>query len=188
MPQKKVYIAGHMLNRGSQLQRAEEAAMVRELGHSLYVPQENKEINDKANAVQEGLAERILRHDSDAIMWSDTVIIEPDSAALGTHVELGQILGMAQLADKIMQIIEAHDQTLDSDPEACLEQVYALAYQQTSRKILPHLEDIRRVDIPETGDRRSFAINQYVYGACLALTNGKGMYSMDEIRQELEVK
>lgn len=186
MSQRKVYIAGHMLNRGSQLLRAEEAAMVRELGHSLYVPQENKEINDKANAVQEGLAERILRHDTDAIMWSDTVVIEPDSAALGTHVELGQILGMAQLADKLLRVIGEHDQTLDSDPEACLEQIYELCREQTTRKVLPHLEDIRRVDIPETGDRRSFSVNQYVYGACLKLTNGKGFYSIEEIKEELQ--
>ena len=186
MTKRKVYIAGHMLNRGSQLLRAEEAAMVREAGHSLYVPQENKEINDKTNAVQEGLAERILRHDTDAIFWSDTVLIEPDSAALGTHVELGQILGMTQLAEQLLAIITENDSHEDNDPDACLTQIYELCRKQTTRKVLPHLEDIRRVDIPEVGDRRSFSVNQYVYGACLKLTDGKGFYSMEEVKEELK--
>ena len=42
-----------------------------------------------------------------------------------------------------------------------------------------------RTDIPEKGDRRSFGVNQYVYGVCLDLTDGKGFYEWDEIMEEL---
>lgn len=180
----KVYLAGHMLNRGSQLQRAEEAQMVRDLGHELYSPQENKEINDKANAVQEGLAERILRHDTDAILWSDTVIIEPDSAALGTHVELGQILGMRDLADQIIDII--YSNTMDT--YTSMELIEKLCDEQINRKVYPHLEDIRLQAPTGDGIRSTFGVNQYVVGACLKLTDGKGFYSLDEIKEELSVK
>lgn len=179
----KVYLAGHMLNRGAQLQRAEEAQVVRDLGHELYNPQENKEINDKANAVQEGLAERILRHDTDAIMWSDTVVIEPDSAALGTHVELGQILGMSDMSAYILEILDASA----GDYKEAVEAVTKFCVKQLDRKVYPHLEDIRLQAPTGDGQRSTFGFNQYVLGACLKLTNGKGLYTMEEIKEELSV-
>ena len=75
----KVYCAGHCLTRGSQMQRMAEKEDLARVNSRIefYNPMENKEINDKATAKQEGLAERIVKHDTDAINWSDTVIIEP---------------------------------------------------------------------------------------------------------------
>lgn len=186
---KKVYVAGHCLNRGSQIQRAEEAAMVRELGHELYVPQENKEINDKANAVQEGLAERIVRHDTDAIMWSDTVIIEPDSAALGTHVELGQLLGMRDLAEQVMSLCETREHYEWSD-KTLLDEIFYLCEKQVSRKVYPHMEDIRLGGPTGDGFRSTFGINAYTTGACIKLANDPvgapdGFYTMEQIHEEL---
>ena len=178
---KNVYIAGHMLTRGAQLQRAEEKEMVAKHGHNFYNPMDNKEINDKTTADSEGLAERIVKHDTDAIMWSDTVIIEPLPEALGTHVELGQILGMYDLAMEINKLNEKH-----RNSDVVYLATMNLVDKILNRKVMPHYEDIRRVDgITETGDRRSLAINQYVYGACLKLTDGKGFYSLEEIEQEL---
>ena len=176
-----VYLAGHCLNRGSQLLRREEAQLVEQLGHKLYNPMDNKEINDKATADPVGLAERIVKHDTDAILWSDTVIIEPDSAALGTHVELGQLLGMKDLAEMVINLID----DCERSPEEVLGEIYYLCTKQKDREVFPHLEDIRMSEVPEQGIRRSFSINQYVVGACLALTGGRGFYTMDEIRKEL---
>lgn len=179
--EKKVYIAGHMLTRGAQLQRAEERSMVEKYGHKFYNPMDNKEINDKTNAKVEALAERIVRHDTDAIDWSDTVIIEPLPEALGTHIELGQMLGMFDLANEINKINESC-----WNPDIVYLHTMSLVDKILNRKIMPHYEDIRRVEgITESEDRRSLGINQYVYGACLKLTNGKGFYSLEEIEQEL---
>lgn len=178
---KKIYLAGDMLNRGAQLQRAEERDILKDLGHELYVPQDNKDINDKKTAVQEGLSERIVAADTAGILWSDTVVIEPLSHALGTNVELGQILGMFDLANEINDIYKSTNSV-----DVVYLGVASLINKVINRKIYPHYEDVRRVEgITETGDRRTLGLNAYMYGACLKLTNGKGIYEWDEIITEL---
>ena len=183
----KVYLAGDMLNRGAQLQRAEESEYVRSQGHELYNPMENKEINDKANAVQDGLAERIVSHDTKAINWSDTVIIEPLTHAVGTCIELGQIKGMRDVAMQISTLWESREDI--NDVHDWYDAVMELCSKHINRKVLPHYEDVRRLqDAPQSGDRREFGLHQYIYGVCLDLTNGKGMYTWDEIKEELRVQ
>lgn len=182
MENKQIYIAGDLMTKGSQLQREAEAVDIRALGFGLYNPQENDEINDKKNANQDGLAERIVKHDSDAIYASDIVVIEPLAHALGTTVELGQIKGRKDLAKEIIEIYEESEL---SDEDA-LTAIYDLANQIVEQKVYPHYGDIRRVDgLTETGDRRSLGINQYVYGTVLDLTDGKGFYEWDEILADL---
>jgi hypothetical protein len=179
---RQVYLAGDMLNKGAQMQRKAEKEDIKKIGLEMYVPQDNKEINDKANAVQEGLAERIVKHDTDAIINSDVIVIEPLPQGLGTHVELGQVLGMFDMANLILEIAEE-----ENEPLVMLEKILKLAERTANKKILPHYEDIRRVKgITESEDRRSLGINQYVYGACLKLTNGKGFYEWDEVLEELK--
>lgn len=179
----KIYLAGHCLTRGSQLQRKEEQFAVEALGHSVFNPMD-AEHNDKANTELTGLAERIVANDTAAINWSDVVIIEPLPEALGTHVELGQIMGMRDISKQIQEMINSHDPSTSLD--VLLASIDELTKKQIDRKVYPHYEDIRRVDgLTETGDRRSLGINQYVYGVCLELTNGKGMYSMNEIELSL---
>lgn len=178
----KVYLAGDMLNKGAQMQRQAEKEDIKKIGLDMYVPQDNAEINDKKNAVQEGLAERIVRHDTDAIIESDIIVIEPLPQGLGTHIELGQVLGMFDLANMILDIANEEDQ-----PMVILEKILALAERTANKKILPHYEDVRRVKgLTESEDRRSLGINQYVYGACLKLTGGKGFYEWDEVLNELK--
>lgn len=178
----QVYLAGDMLNKGAQMQRQAEKEDIQKIGLAMYVPQDNKEINDKTTAVQEGLAERIVRHDTDAIINSDVIVIEPLPQGLGTHIELGQVLGMYDLANMILEIAEEEDQSM-----VMLEKILKLAERTVNKKVYPHYEDIRRVEgITESEDRRSLGINQYVYGACLKLTNGKGFYEWDEIKEELK--
>lgn len=179
----KVYLAGHCLTRGSQMQREAEKMDILAVAPDaqFYVPQENKEINDKATANPNGLAERIVRHDTDAICWSDTVIIEPLPEALGTHVELGQIKGMLDVARLWKKLSGEH-----LDPIKLALAFNAEMEKVLNRKVYPHYEDIRRVDgITESGDRRSLGINQYVYGVCLDVSGGKGFYSWDEVKKDV---
>ncbi|MGL5016259.1 MAG: hypothetical protein ACRC6V_18570 [Bacteroidales bacterium] len=179
----RVYCAGHMLNRGSQMQRAAEKVELAAVNPTLefYVPQENKEINNKTTAKQEGLAERIVKHDTDAIMWSDTVVIEPLAEACGTMVELGQLKGMKDAAEQVLRIMG--DGELNESE--VLYHIQRAMQQHIDRKVYPHFEDFRRVPgITESEDRRSLGINQYVYGVCLDLTDGVGIYEWPDILNE----
>lgn len=180
---KKVYIAGDMLTVGSQMLRAKEREDIEAIGLPFYNPMDNKDINDKANAVQEGLAERIVKQDTDALFEADIVVIEPQPFAMGTMTEMGQLKGMKDVAKKILEISKDGSK----DNEEVLFEILELAGKLDAQKVYPHYQDIRRVDgLTETGDRRSLGINQYVYGTALDLTDGKGFYEWDEILEELE--
>lgn len=195
---KKVYLAGDMLTKGSQLLREKEAQDVRAVGFEMYNPMENKEINDKANAVKEGLAERIVEQDSDAIYNSDILIIEPQPFAMGTMVELGQVKGRKDLAKGIKHLIDdtiknsgidgnPHDPTNYYELIELVDRIQEWVGEVVEQKVYPHYEDIRRFNgVTESEDRRSLGINQYVYGVCLDLTDGKGFYEWDEILEELK--
>lgn len=182
---RKVYIAGHCLDRGSQLQRAEEREIIEGLGHQLYNPMDNKEINDKATAIQEGLAERIVKHDTDAIMWADTILIEPLPHAIGTNIELGQVKGMKDLAKEILRAIDESRNDME-DSEFALWKIAEICHDVNNKKVIAHYSDIRRVPgITETGDRRSLGVHQYMYGVVLDLTDGKGFTEQDRLAGEL---
>lgn len=185
---RKVYIAGHCLDRGSQLQRAEERELVANLGHHFYNPMDNKEINDKATAVQDGLAERIVKHDTDAIVWADTILIEPLPHAIGTNVELGQVKGMKDMAEMVLDIInEKEDLEDDAEYLYTLDRISSLCEKMKSKEVIAHYSDIRRVPgITESGDRRSLGIHQYTYGVVLDVTNGKGFTEQSELEEALK--
>lgn len=181
---RQVYLAGDMLPKASQLLRAKEREQIKAIGLDFYNPMDNKDINDKSKVENEGLAERIVKADTDAIISSDVVVIEPQPFALGTMVELGQIKGMKDMAKMILEIVDEETFT----PEI-LNKVVKLAVKVIDQKVYPHYEDVRRFDgagRDEEGDRRSLGINQYVYGTCLDLTDGKGFYKWEEVLEELK--
>lgn len=188
---KTIYLAGDMLKKGSILLREQEAKELRELGHKIYSPIEDKSINDKTNQTEEsnnGLAERIVRNDTRGILNSDIIVIEAHENALGTMVELGQIKGYKDCARELKSILDRVVKSECDDSQAINRLAMELHFliKKYDKKVYPHLEDIRRTNIPETGDRRSWGINQYVYGVCLDLTDGKGLYEWDEILEELK--
>lgn len=180
---KSLYIGGHMLNIGSQMQRAMEREKAQEIGVPLYNPMDNKDINDKqANKNDTGLAERIVFADTNAILYSDVIMIEPDVSALGTVTELGQVYMFNMLHDIITDI--TNDPNLSYEEKVGLINEY---FTEHPRKlVLPHMQDVRRHDAPEVGDRRSWGCNAYVYGVVLDLTDGKGFYEYDEIWETLK--
>ena len=188
---KTIYLAGDMLKKGSILLREQEAKELRELGHKIYSPIEDKSINDKTNQTEEsnnGLAERIVRNDTRGILNSDIIVIEAHENALGTMVELGQIKGYKDCARELQSILDKIVKSECDDSQAINRLAMELHFliKKYDKKVYPHLEDIRRTNIPETGDRRSWSINQYVYGVCLDLTDGKGLYEWEEILEELK--
>lgn len=184
---KQTYLAGDLLKKGSIMLRNAESEELRLNGVKIYSPIEDKSINDKSNQTEEsnnGLAERIVKNDTRAIIESDIIVIEPQDDAKGTMVELGQLKGMKDASRMMNELIELFAEQNNDSFEDLKYEVLQLA-NKLDKKVYPHYEDIRRMDLPECADRRSWSVNQYVYGVCLDLTNGKGFYEWDDIVKEL---
>ena len=181
-----IYVAGDLLSEGAKMRRAWEAEQLRSLGATLHVPHEDKSINDKANAVQEGLAERIVENDTKGIIDSDVIVIDAHENGKGTLVELGQIKGMKDMADIVLSSVLDVTNGVLSERDA-LDLIQADVESVLEKKVYAHNTDIRRAnDKPQAGDRREYAPNQYVYGTVLNLTDGKGFYDWDEIIEEVK--
>lgn len=178
---RTTYIAGDIMTRGSQLQRAEERAKLEAAGIAVYNPQDNEDINDKSKLP---LAERIVAEDIKRLFAATDIVIEPQPHAQGTLVELGIIYGMKALAStmKMQRDLFWENEDLDFyETLDAIDEIDSMIIDGVlAQKVYPHNSDIRRTDSPETGDRRSFSVNQFVYGVVLALTDGKGFYDFDE--------
>ena len=182
----KTYLAGHMLDAGAVMRREWEAEQLRKAGANLHVPHEDKSINDKANAVQEGLAERIVANDTQGIIDSDIIVIDAHENGKGTLVELGQIKGMKDMADIVLSSVVCATHGVLSERDA-LDMIQAAVERMLEKKVYAHNTDIRRANTqPQAGDRREYGPNQYVYGTVLDLTDGKGFYDWDEIIEEVK--
>ena len=182
----KTYLAGHMLDAGAVMRREWEAEQLRKAGANLHVPHEDKSINDKANAVQEGLAERIVANDTKGIIDSDVIVIDAHENGKGTLVELGQIKGMKDMAMIIQDLITKYEDE-DQSIYDLVNEISNTCLDVEEKKVYAHNTDIRRAnDKPQAGDRREYGPNQYVYGTVLDLTYGKGFYDWDEIIEEVK--
>ena len=182
-----IYVAGDLLSEGAKMRRAWEAEQLRSLGATLHVPHEDKSINDKANAVQEGLAERIVENDTKGIIDSDVIVIDAHENGKGTLVELGQIKGMRDMAEMVLKVVEDARRRGYCTDEEILNDILDAAHDVLSKKVFAHNTDIRRANSqPQAGDRREYAPNQYVYGTVLELTDNHGFYDWDEIIEEVK--
>ena len=100
-------------------------------------------------------------------------------------VELGQIKGYKDCARELDEmLLNAQEMNNKDALEYLANSIYDMI-NKYDKKVYPHLEDIRRTNIPECADRRSWSINQYVYGVCLDVSEGKGFYEWEEILNEL---
>lgn len=181
-----IYVAGDILSEGAKMRREWEAEQLRKAGATLHVPHEDASINDKANAVQEGLAERIVANDTQGIIDSDVIVIDAHENGKGTLVELGQIKGMKDMAETVLHMVLGVSNGVLSE-RAALDMIQADVESMLEKKIYAHNTDIRRANTqPQAGDRREYGPNQYVYGTVLKLTDGKGFYDWDEIIEEVK--
>ena len=97
----QVYNGGHILNDAMVEYRNKQAEQINSIiGVKCYNVLEDKSINDKANAEQTGLAERILNNDFKAIQESDIFVFDILNEGLGTIAELGILLGMKHQAQE----------------------------------------------------------------------------------------
>lgn len=197
------YLGGDIMTRGSNLARQEEYDKFQEAGipGEVYSPVQNKSINDKSNMTEEEnnhLAEKIVAADVDRLWNSDYTVLCPEQSAIGTMCEMGILYGWKYMAEKLMDIIlgkdedEYHLEGWTSEEQAKefhykkIEERFNKLLEEVNRirdkKNYAHYFDIRTNHLNEKDWRRSFSINQFLYGIILAATaDGKLHNSFDEI-------
>lgn len=154
-----IYLGGDMLSIGQQMRREWEKQELQRLGFKVYAPHDDKDINDKANAKQDKLAERIMFNDTLGMETSDVMIFDYLPHAQGTICEMGYAQHLKKASENDIKI---YVQCTDI------------------RQGTGHISD-------EQG-RAEFSINQYVYGVIMDITDGRGIQTFDEICQELVEK
>ena len=193
------YLGGDIMTRGSNLAREEEYQkfIQARIPGEVYSPIQNKSINDKSSMTEEqnnSLAEKIVAADVERLWNSDYTVLCPEQSAIGTMCEMGILYGWKYMADKLLNLEEAfleeHRQEFDEgNKERCLELIHEMhnkvweeIHRIFSKKNYAHYFDIRTNHLNEKDWRRSFSINQFLYGIILAATaDGTLHNSFDEI-------
>lgn len=192
----QVYNGGHILNDAMVEYRNKQAEQINSIiGIKCYNVLEDKSINDKANAEQTKLAERILNNDFKAMQESDIFVFDILNEGLGTIAELGILLGIKHQAQ---ETINKLDETADivrfdvdgnqTDEYDTLQDEIEELEKILDKPVLIYCSDIRQghgkgYDDP---DRAEFSTNQFIYGCVLSLTNGEGFISWEEVLNRLE--
>ena len=197
------YLGGDIMTRGSNLARQEEYDKFQEanIPGEVYSPVQNKSINDKSNMTEEEnnhLAEKIVEADVERLWNSDYTVLCPEQSAIGTMCEMGILYGWKYMADKLMDIILGKDEDTVHLCGWMSEEEKKKQYMETiekrfnklldeidrirDKKNYAHYFDIRTNHLNEKDWRRSFSINQFLYGIILAATaDGQLHNHFDEI-------
>ena len=181
------YLGGDIMGFGSNLAREYEYQkfLEAELPVDVYSPVQNKSINDKSNMTEEEnnhLAEKIVAADVERLWNSDYTVLCTEQSAIGTMCEMGILYGWKYMADKLNQIYEEHEYEGNFDYKEMFEKVQTIIETQLHKKNYAHYFDIRTNHLNEKDWRRSFSINQFLYGIILAATaDGTLHNSFDEI-------
>ena len=189
------YLGGDIMTRGSNLARQEEYDKFLEAGipGEVYSPVQNKSINDKSNMTEEEnncLAEKIVAADVERLWNSDYTVMCPEQSAIGTMCEMGILYGWKYMSDKLLDIF---DDALEKNGKGIMElnlnqtrdllcSILQELAEQNYKKNYAHYFDIRTNHLNEKDWRRSFSINQFLYGIILAATTDGTLHnSFDEI-------
>lgn len=191
------YLGGDIMTYGSNLARQEEYDKFKaaEIPGEVYSPVQNKSINDKSNMTEEEnnhLAEKICEADIERLWNSDYTVLCPEQSAIGTMCEMGVLYGWKYMANQMIReiwktIIDNWPKTnlnnLSQEQKAKLFDILLKSLdKQTSKKNYAHYFDIRTNHLNEKDWRRSFSINQMLYGMVLAATADHTLHnSFDEI-------
>lgn len=193
------YLGGDIMTHGSNLARQEEYDKFKKasIPGEIYSPVMNKSINDKSSMTEEEnnhLAEKICEADIERLWNSDYTVLCPEQSAIGTMCEMGVLYGWKYMADKLLEMeqyfIEEHRQEFDEGKkEVCLELINELhnklweeIHRIWGKQNYAHYFDIRTNHLNEKDWRRSFSINQMLYGMILYATEDHILHnSFDEI-------
>ena len=192
------YLGGDIMTHGSNLARQEEYDKFKAAGipGEVYSPVQNKSINDKSNMTEEEnnhLAEKICEADIERLWNSDYTVLCPEQSAIGTMCEMGVLYGWKYMVNKLINIgfkaipnrtiDQALLENLSTEQKAAVyDTIIEEIVKQSNKKNYAHYFDIRTNHLNEKDWRRSFSINQMLYGMCLYATEDHMLHnSFDEI-------
>lgn len=192
MKKPLVYLGGDIMSRGSNLAREEEynKFLQEKIPVDVYSPVMNKSINDKSNmTVEENnhLAEKITAADIERLWNSDAVVMCPEQNAIGSLCETGCLFGWQYMAKKLLNIYQSAVK-LHQDPITILQTLINELLRIGNQQQYFHYFDIRTNHLPEVDWRRSFSINQLLYGMILAMSDSEdtAIQSFDDIITQLK--
>ena len=182
------YLGGDIMGFGSNLAREYEYEkfLEKEIPVDVYSPVQNKSINDKSNMTEEEnnhLAEKITEADIERLWNSDFTVMEPRQDAIGTLCEVGCLYGWWYMANKLKELYSSCEKDRCS---AILLQLMNEIDRIADKKNFFHYFDIRTNHLNEKDWRRSFSINQLLYGMILACSRDNKLYNkFDDVLEEL---
>ncbi len=180
------YLGGDIMTFGSNLARQYEYDRFKEanIPGEVYSPVMNKSINDKSNMTEEEnnhLAEKICEADIERLWNSDYTVLCPEQSAIGTMCEMGVLYGWKYMANKLMEVF-SEALTKGHTAGECCNIVMNKILEIDRKKNYAHYFDIRTNHLNEKDWRRSFSINQMLYGMILYATADNTLHnSFDEI-------
>ena len=185
-----VYLGGDIMGFGSNLARQYEydKFIEKEIPVEVYSPVMNKSINDKASMTEEEnncLAEKITEADIDRLWRAETTVMEPRQDAVGTLCEVGCLYGWQYMARKL---IMTYQNALDNDKDmvAALSEMFNEVLRIYEKANYFHYFDIRTNHLNEKDWRRSFSINQLLYGMILDCAQDKQLNNkFDDVLEKL---
>ena len=196
------YLGGDIMTHGSNLARQEEYDKFQAAGipGEVYSPVQNKSINDKSNMTEEEnnhLAEKICEADIERLWNSDYTVLCPEQSAIGTMCEMAVLYGWRYMADKLGDLLDevkysaqeyGHKKEMHEwEIKDLIQRWQGAALSEAIAKIqskqnYAHYFDIRTNHLNEKDWRRSFSINQMLYGMILYATTDHTLHnSFDEI-------
>jgi len=175
------YLGGDIMTFGSNLARQYEydKFIEMELPVDVYSPVMNKSINDKSSMTEEEnnhLAEKIVEADVDRLWNSDFVVMCPEQSAIGSMCETGILYGWKYMCDRLLPIMQ------EGKYEEAKEELQRIANKQDYY----HYFDIRTNHLNEKDWRRSFSINQFLYGCILLSAKNGDFETFEEIMKHLK--
>lgn len=184
------YLGGDIMSFGSNLARQYEYDKFLEMGLpvEVYSPVQNKSINDKSNMTEEEnnhLAEKITEADIGRLWNSDFVVMCPEQSAIGSMCETGCLFGWKWMAEKLLSLYQ-ESKVNGEDDEQTLTRIYDELLRINDKKNFFHYFDIRTNHLNEKDWRRSFSINQLLYGMILYTSETGDFESFENIMEHLE--
>lgn len=180
------YLGGDIMSFGSNLARQYEYDKFNELGLDVevYSPVKNKSINNKNSVTEEEnnkLAEKITEADIERLWNSDFVVMSPEQSAIGSMCETGCLFGWKWMAQKLLDIVNNEKGDEQDALNHLVEEIERIA----NKKDFFHYFDIRNTQLNEKGWRRSFSINQLLYGMVLYTAVNGDFESFGDIMNNL---
>ena len=184
------YLGGDIMSFGSNLARQYEYDKFIEMGLpvEVYSPVQNKSINDKSNMTEEEnnhLAEKITAADIERLWNSDFVVMSPEQSAIGSMCETGCLFGWKYMTDMLLEMIkksEAEGKSVINIYDDLVNEIKRINEKQN----FFHYFDIRTNHLNEKDWRRSFRLNQLLYGMILYTAKNGDFETFDEIMKHLK--